>query len=51
MNYAIAILNKEKEKIIRQSFIDNEEQSKLFDINQALDILEPKEELTDPNKN
>lgn len=43
MNHAIAILKKEKEKIIRQSFIDNEEQSKLFDINQALDVLEPKQ--------
>lgn len=43
MNYAIAILNKEKEKIIRKSFIDNEDNSKLFDINQALEILEPKQ--------
>ena len=52
MNYAISILNKEKEKIIRKSFIDNEDNSKLFDINNALEVLDPKkEELIDSKKN
>lgn len=51
MNYAISILNKEKEKIIRKSFIDNEDNSKLFDINNALEVLDPKkEELIDSKK-
>lgn len=40
MSYAIKLLNKEKEKIINQSFIDANDQSKLFEINQALEVLQ-----------